>query len=193
MAIITRDSLRKKAQAKGFTKFASAQKLIKESIEFSALKTYDVFLSHSYFDADEIDVLYEEIKEMGFSVYIDWKEDRQLDRSNVTKETANTLRERMNVCKCLLFVTTSNSSNSKWCPWELGYLDGKKGKSAIFPVLEISTTTNDFTGTEFLGVYPYITKATISGTTKETLCVHENATTYVLLKEWLEGHKPSKH
>lgn len=193
MAIITRDSLKRKAQSKGFTKSASTQKLIIETAQFSATKTYDIFLSHSYLDADEIDALYEEIKEMGFSVYIDWKEDRQLDRSNVTKETANTLRERMNNCKCLLFITTSNSTSSKWCPWELGYVDGKKGKTAIFPVLEISTTTDNFTGTEFLGIYPYITKDKLQGTEKLTLWVHENASTYVTLGGWLNGIKPSQH
>jgi hypothetical protein len=193
MAIITRDSLRNKAKEKGFTKYASTQKLSQKSLEFTSEKTYDIFLSHSYLDADEIDALYEDIIDMGFSVYIDWKEDRDLDRSNVTKETANLLRQRMNNCKSLLFVTTSNSTNSKWCPWELGYFDGKKGMSAIFPVLDISTTTDIYTGTEYLGIYPYITKDTIQGTTKQTLWVNNDVTTYVLFENWLRGSKPSKH
>lgn len=126
MAIITRASLKSDIIKKSLNNYVSSKKMLKEVLEFSTLKTYDVFLSHSFLDATEIDALSQGIEEMGFSVYIDWKESPELDRSNVTSKTARELRVKMDACRCLLYVATDNITNSKWCPWELGYLDGKK-------------------------------------------------------------------
>lgn len=192
MGIIRRKDLQNKVIQKSLNSYSSKQKIINEAAEFSSLKTYDIFLSHSYLDVTEIDALYEDIKEMGFSVYIDWKEDHQLDRSKVTPETAKVLRERMNACRCLLYVATDNTTNSRWCPWELGYLDGKKGKSAILPILDIDYNTNSYKGTEYLGIYPYVTKSK-SNAGDTTLWVYEDENTYVRLDLWLEGTKPYKH
>lgn len=40
----------------------------------------------------------------------------------------------MNNCTGLSYIAISNIVNSKWCPWELGYADGKKNKAAILPI-----------------------------------------------------------
>lgn len=192
MPIIRRKDLKNQVIAKSLDSHSSKEKILEEVTAFSPSKSYHIFLSHSYLDAAEIDVLYEDIKEMGFSVYIDWKEDSQLDRNKVSAETANILKERMNCCSCLLYVATNNSSNSKWCPWELGYFDGKKGKSAIFPILDIDYNTNSYKGTEYLGIYPYITR-NVSKTGVTTLWVHENKDTYISLHSWLNGINPYRH
>jgi hypothetical protein len=63
----------------------------------------------------------------------------------------------MNSCKCLVFVATDHSPNSKWMPWELGYFDGYREKVAILPILK-NNQTNRYSGTEYLGIYPYITR-----------------------------------
>ncbi len=67
-----------------------------------------------------------------FSVYVDWIEDKQLDRKDVNVKTANLLRERMKQSKCLSYLTTKNITNSKWCPWELGYFDGLKAIKMLY-------------------------------------------------------------
>lgn len=36
-------------------------------------------------------------------IYIDWIDDNELERNNVTSGTAGRLKERMNQSKCLLF------------------------------------------------------------------------------------------
>lgn len=49
-----------------------------------------------------------------------------MSRNQVSKETANTLRNRMRQFKSLLYAVSNNSLNSKLMPWELGYFDGIK-------------------------------------------------------------------
>lgn len=92
-----------------------------ESLELS-LDIYDIFLSHSYRDKELIYSVKFELEAYGYKVYIDWIDDNQLSREEVTAEI---LKNRMDRAKSLVFVTTENSINSKWMPWELGYFDGK--------------------------------------------------------------------
>ena len=112
---------------------------------------YDLFLSHSYLDKELVYSLVNLFNEAGYSVYVDWMVDTQLDRSKVNANTAAQLRTRMKMCKGLAYVSTTNITQSKWCPWELGYVDGNKnGRCAIIPVLE--TNTGSFMGQEYLGL-----------------------------------------
>lgn len=116
---------------------------------------YDLFISHSYLDRDLIINLVELFNELGYCVYVDWINDPELDRSKVNKKTAELLRSRMDVSKGLAYIATNNIPNSKWCPWELGYADGKKGgKCAILPIMK--TKSDCFKGQEYLELYPYI-------------------------------------
>ena len=133
------------------------------------------------------------IEEVGFTTYVDWIVDKQLDRSKVTKETARVLRLRMHRCNSLFFVTSDSSSDSKWMPWELGYFDGFKQRVAILPILQQPVSTNSYNGQEYLGLYPYVTKDTVQGTNNTTLWVHESSTRYVSFKSWLGGKIPSDH
>lgn len=91
---------------------------------------------------------------MNLVVYVDWIDDRQLNRENVDAQTADQLRNRMKNCKSLFFATSENSINSKWMPWELGYFDGLKNKFAILPI--ITSTTSYYEGQEYLGLYDYV-------------------------------------
>lgn len=135
-----------------------AQRILKEEVRNSNLqKTYDIFLSHSYADAQMILGAAEILRNAGYSVYVDWIEDAHLDRSNVTQESADLVRKRMRSCKWLVYATSENSSNSKWMPWELGYFDGFRPDCvAIFPLVRSSIST--FKGQEYLSLYPTITK-----------------------------------
>lgn len=40
-------------------------------------------------------------------------------------------------------------------PWELGFFDGTKGRVALLPVVQVDV--NSYHGSEYLGLYPYIT------------------------------------
>lgn len=167
---------------KSFSKSASA--LLLESTKESKLdKTYDIFLTHSIKDSELILGLKNIIEDFGYSVYVDWLEDPQLDRSQVSKETARKLRERMNSSKSLFYVTTENTEDSKWMPWECGYFDGVKEKVAIVPIKKASTN-NAFNGQEYLGLYPYVVKQkSTKGDIK--LWVHADVIMYTSYDNWV--------
>lgn len=155
--------------------------------------TFDIFLSHSYSDKEIIPQLKRQLELLGYSIYVDWIIDRFLSREQVNKATAEVLQQRMNQSKCLLFATSENSSNSKWMPWELGYFDGIKSKKVgILPLKKYNNGFNeDFKGQEYLGLYNYIDKATITGSSKEKLFVNENSKKYVAFDAWLNGSQPT--
>lgn len=191
MSLFDEQSLRARAQLRTLTK--SAETVLRESVTASAQRTsFDIFLSHSYLDNPVILGIKLALEDMGHSVYVDWIEDRQLSRDNVSRETAAVLRERMKQSRSLFYATSANASNSKWMPWELGYMDGLRSKSAILPVLQSPTTTSDYRGQEYLGIYPYISKAKPQGETSEVLWVHEAPSIYVRYRDWLNGHQPKR-
>jgi hypothetical protein len=145
---------------------------------------FDVFLSHTFRDADHLIGLREILEDYGYKIYIDWVVDAHLDRANVTKDTAAHVKMRMKNSKCLFFATSENSPKSKWMPWELGYFDGLKGRVAICPVVDEFGLT--YVGQEYLGLYPYAT------TGRRGVYVHDANDTYILMDRWLLGHAPTK-
>ena len=101
--------------------------------------------------------LFSSPKNLGYKVYVDWVVDKQLSREKVNRDTAQTLKIRMKQSKSLLYLATSNSSDSKWMPWELGYFDGIKPECiAVLPVLDFANSS--FDGQEYLGLYPKVEK-----------------------------------
>ncbi len=149
---------------------------------------YDVFLSHSYKDKNAVIGLADELKnKYGLKVYIDWVEDKELDRSMIDENTAKALKERMMNCKCLLYATSENAVNSKWMPWEAGLMDGLKGRVTICPLM--GGADSNFKGQEYLAVYPYISIDKIKGANKEVLWVNKGDK-YVLFDKWLSGKNP---
>lgn len=115
--------------------------------------SYHVFLSHAYEDAEVIAGVKILIEQEGLSVYVDWIEDPQTDRSRVSPRTADLLRQRMKHCQFLLFATSNASPDSKWMPWELGYFDGMRREHvSILPIVE--SAGGGFRGQEYLGLYP---------------------------------------
>ena len=96
------------------------------------------------------------LEEKGFTVYVDWINDPQLDRSHVNKRTADYLRTRMKQCKLLFYLHTQNASLSKWCPWELGFFDGHSGSEERTLVFPLVFTGEKFTGQEYLELYPIV-------------------------------------
>lgn len=145
---------------------------------------FDIFLSHSYLDRDEVQGLYQELTDYGYSVYVDWIVDPHLDRSNVTRQSAALVRQRMKCSKSLLLAISINAGLSKWMPWELGYVDGNTNRCAIIPVSKEFTAPRSFKGTEYLSLYPFIKKAPERGTYTEKLWVIEGEYAYSQFDAW---------
>lgn len=191
MGLFRESELRARAD-RGTTIQRSAGTILSEKVQKSAQVTqFDIFLSHSLSDQKLILGIWLSLEDMGYQVYVDWIHDRHLSRDNVTKETAHVLRQRMLSSKSLFFATTTNSSNSKWMPWELGFKDGHNRRSAILPVTQTSAT--NYAGQEYLGIYPYVSKEPMKGSSVEKLWINTSPTRYVLFDRWLEGQEPYEH
>lgn len=151
--------------------------------------SFDIFLSHSFLDKDEVKGLYIELSRMGFSVYVDWIVDPHLDRSNVTKETATLIRNRLRSSKSLLLAISLNASISRWMPWELGYVDGHTTNCAIVPVSREVFAPKSYKGVEYLSLYPFITREHDINKIMR-LWVVEDADKYSMFESWMSGTKP---
>ncbi len=162
--------------------------LTKHTQEQEFKSHFDVFLSHAYEDHELLYGTVLSIEDLGYSVYIDWRNDPDLDRSSVTPETANRLRERMSNCKCLFYSVTPSAKESAWMKWELGWMDGCKNRAAILPI--VANKTERWSDQEFLGLYPYVSNGTIPHTEKEALWIHRSESCYVRFDYWLDGKEP---
>ena len=190
MGLFTEVELRTRAD-RGVPLQKSAGTILNERVVAKArVEQFDIFLSHSLSDQKLILGIWLSLEDMGYEVYVDWIHDRQLSRDSVTKETAEVLRHRMRSSKCLFFATTANSSASKWMPWELGYKDGQNKRAAILPVSRSST--NSYSGQEYLGIYPYVTEDPIQGQTQKSLWINESPSRYVSFDAWLNGKEPTQ-
>lgn len=110
------------------------------------------FLSHSHKDKTLAQGLVELLALGGCAVYVDWS-DAEMP-PNTTRETARRIKQKISDLDLFLFLATSNSLASRWCPWELGYADGVKPIDSIVmvPTLE----GGSLQGSEYLGLYRWI-------------------------------------
>lgn len=157
MALLTEAALRSLAaeyRAASVYRVAKSADVLLTEAASTREASFDVFLSHSTKDANVILGVYAALTNQALKVYVDWIVDPQLDRSRVTPETAERLRERMRQSASLVYVHSIQSGSSKWMPWELGYFDGFRSAVAILPVVQ--TQQEGFAGQEYLGLYPYI-------------------------------------
>ncbi len=145
---------------------------------------FDIFLSHSFLDKLEVQGLYQELTDFGYSVYVDWIVDPHLDRANVTKESATLVRERLKNSNTLLLAISTNAAMSKWIPWELGYVDGRTNKCAIIPISKDVTPPKFFRGSEYLILYPFIKKLPEKISKENKLWVIESEYSYSQFDSW---------
>jgi hypothetical protein len=110
------------------------------------------FLCHSHKDADLVKGIIQLLNDNGWSIYVDWMDASMPATPN--RVTASKIKDRIVACDWLLFLATFNSMGSRWCPWEIGYADGKKpiDHIIIIPTQDGVTTR----GSEYLQLYRYI-------------------------------------
>jgi hypothetical protein len=109
-----------------------------------------IFLSHSHKDRDYALGLKSIIESQGGNLYIDWLDEEM--PAVTSKETAERLRVKIVQCYLFMFLATPNSMTSRWCPWEIGYADGKKGPDNIV-IVPTKDNAGTFYGSEYLHLY----------------------------------------
>jgi len=155
MPIITTSQVLRYATRDTAARADSADHILKEEA-LAKRASYDVFLSHSYDDRKIILGVKRFIENKGYSVFVDWIEEPKLNRNKINKATAAALRSYMDISQCLIYTYSPNIGNSKWCPWELGYFDGKKGRAYVMPIID--DPSQSYTGVEYVGLYPIVTE-----------------------------------
>lgn len=118
------------------------------------------FLCHSHLDRTLAEGLQTLLHEAGWEVYIDWQDADMPASPN--RVTASRIQSRIVSADWFLFLATANSTASRWCPWEIGYADGKKpvGRIAVIPTTD---TSGRHHGNEYLQLYQQITPADVGG------------------------------
>lgn len=143
------------------------------------------FLSHSSKDDKLLIGAVRVLEGHGATVYVD-KKDPSLP-PYTSKDTASTLKTRINDASKFVLLATENSKESKWVPWELGLADGYKGlgKIALFPAIEGQHDKN-WTSWEYLGLYDRIVWGDLEGHDKPLwIVVDEKKNTGTTLTKWL--------
>jgi len=170
----------------------SARRLLLEATA-SADEAFDVFLSHSSAEPEEILLGVKLLlEELGLRVYVDKYSDSHLSPDDVTPATAELLRHRMRNSNTLLYVHSRHSKMSRWMPWELGYFDGLKGSVGVLPLMQ--DPADAFQGEEYLTLYPRVDVAALKGTTKKQLWITASENFYARLDRWAKGEEEiSKH
>jgi hypothetical protein len=116
-----------------------------------------IFLCHSHYDQIEALGVVALLAESGCQAYVDWKDASMPDLP--TYETAARIQRKIDDLDYFLFLATANSMSSRWCPWELGYANGKKQLEQI-----LILPTEDQLGThgsEYINLYRRIEKSTL--------------------------------
>jgi TIR domain len=186
MALFTSEYLKSKSS---LTSINESKKIF-SSVDTSKL-AFDIFLSHSFLDKEEVFGLYRELTSMGYTVYVDWIVDSHLDRTNITKDSAELIRIRLKNSKSLLLAISTNSTMSKWIPWELGFVDGNTNRCAVVPVSKDNAELHRFNRVEYLSLYPYLDRTTFKNSKEYKIWVNEDIDRYVEFESWMKGSKPT--
>jgi hypothetical protein len=186
MALLTETEVHARASRMTTLRKSAAREILTETA--SADARFDVFLSHSSNEPEEILLgIKGYLEDAGLSVYVDRYTDPRLHPEHVTQETAETLRGRLRASQSLLYVFSDHSKLSRWMPWELGFMDGAGRRVGIAPVVQ--TARNTFDGEQYLGLYPYLDRVTISGQNIWALWINRSAGAYTEYAAWVRGRE----
>ena len=102
------------------------------------------------FLAEGLQVLF---KDRGWNVFIDWEDETMSEKP--TRETAEKIQTLIIKCDWFLFLATANSTDSRWCLWELGYAQGVKPFDSIL-IIPTKDENDVWNGGDFLQLYRHI-------------------------------------
>lgn len=108
------------------------------------------FLSHSHKDAQLALGLQKLLNDQGWDVYIDWQDQTMPDTPDA--KTAFNIKTAIVTADWFLFLATQHSMTSRWCPWEIGFADGKKPYDRI-AIVPTQDNLGHFYGNEYLNLY----------------------------------------
>jgi hypothetical protein len=109
------------------------------------------FLCHSHQDRELVRGLIVQFAERGVELYVDWNDTAM--PSSPDRVTADRIQARIRTADLFLFLATQNSTASRWCPWEIGYADAKRGRDNVL-IIPTTDRSGNWHGNEYLQLYP---------------------------------------
>jgi len=145
-----------------------------------------VFLSHSSKDAEHLAGAIALLEKHGGMTYID-KKDASLPPATDTS-TAEKLRQRIKDCRKFVILTSENSKDSRWVPWELGLADGHRTPANVAILPTVISGDHKWTEQEYLGLYRRITYGKLEGHSGDVFMVWDHITNRASeLSVWLRS------
>ncbi len=120
--------------------------------ESNFLKT-KIFLSHKHDEKEYMEGAISLLKSYGVDVYVDWLDEGM--PKTTSGNTAVRIKQKIKENHKFILLATEGAINSKWCNWELGLGDAEKYIDHI-AILPVKKEYSDFSGSEYLEIYPYI-------------------------------------
>ena len=106
---------------------------------------FDIFLSHSSRDENELLRIKSILNSQGYIVYIDWVNDREmLNRANQNHNTWDVLYKRMDQSVRLMYVMTDNCINSECTKREVNYFKAAKKPVYVYQPTQITLNIPDY-------------------------------------------------
>lgn len=188
MAYLTEGEMRRRAAATAAPLRKSAGRIIAETAAAGPDDEFEVFLSHSSNEPEDILLgVCETLHDFGLTVYVDKYSDPQLSPDKVDRATATLLRQRMRASRSLLYVYSRHSRRSRWMPWELGFFDGHNGKVGVLPVTLSQEET--FKGEEYVSLYPFVDRELTKDASTTALWINRTRDTYARFDLWVRGEE----
>lgn len=133
-------------------------------------KKQTAFLCHSHLDLELAKGLQTLLNENGWDLYIDWEDSGMPSSPN--EETARLIQLNIKITGWFIFLATKNSTQSRWCPWEIGYADATKGNSNII-IIPTEDDNGKWYGNEYLKLYKKIDEGVNKQTEKSGYAMFE--------------------
>lgn len=152
--------------------------------EFKSESKYNkvnIFLSHKHDETEELDSAISFLKRFGVEVYVDWLDEEMPKYTSGI--TATRIKRKIKENRKFVFLATEGAILSKWCNWELGHGDAQKYIDHI-AILPIKNNSTDFSGAEYLSIYPYIYE---SDSIPNSYYVKFPSRELMSLKDWLKS------
>lgn len=159
--------------------------------ESSSFKT-KIFLSHKHDEKEYLEGAISLLKTYGVEVYVDWLDEGMA--KTTSGQTAVRIKQKIKENHKFILLATEGAIISKWCNWELGLGDAEKYIENI-AILPVKRDYSDFSGNEYLEIYPYIFNVDsyqyFKGVYRSqgTYVIYPSVNYYdkiVTLKEWLQ-------
>lgn len=167
---------------KADTKTSTRMTLLIEGVSKSLKGEKMIFISHKHGEADYVYRLRDLLSRYGFEGYVDWEDDQM--PKETSGETAKKIKEEIKRSHKFILIATDAAISSKWCNWEVGFADAHKYSKhmALFPIRK---DYSDYTGEEYLEIYPTIQVRKNSPSLPDNYYVKYSDGTVHELHDWL--------